>query len=1112
NDHGRVKEIEKEIKDIKKEIESHRSEAEGHWVERTAYTVASIPINATLFLSGAKLIPDLVRHFSQERYVKEERAKMLKTHEFDPEEQQDFDNQFKQLKGRIFESTRLSNKQKREMILRIESIKSKAKSEIKEKQKEMINKIAGKLFDYYDGRPEYLNQFKDIDRQDFVEEEKKIIEQIGFEELVKRLRKEIHDEREKFKTEQQTNDKLDRILQRISKAEGQNQLEIQLITTQYSLQVIQAVEQYVKNQVSAHEIVKSTINTVGALSGLSVLRAVGFSAVALHERYKKQIAKKAEEQGKLAKETGLGVFGTFNEVMVKGAIETVQKLCGSQGTVGRLQAMGTVGRAGALATMAVAEMYGADSSFSHQMADRAQEFQKAFGSGIADVAKQLTKNSVMQVERAFNAVRVAFGHLGNWGEVIDSIKSSHLSSPETPQSTASINPALETSIPTELSPDAGIPSADTGASQNLAPDIGTPDISSRSVINPDAGVQLTPHSSSPDAGVSSDLNVPDSSTPDSKVAPDSRAPDTGLKPDSQTLVSSPKTDLATSKDTGITPDQAVPDKEETQSPSASQSESIPLSQPSESELTYEMQKNQGLLHSANHFQKQAGMEQKLIKAIRATRPEWVEVAENPSLNKFSSDPDKFLLHRWRLDMVREHGGDITPQGETVTETLGTGAKVKLVFDDKGYPHLSTKDSAFVYKHDEMLRMSGHKAVAMPKSVVEHPLDSHEPEVHSHADVDKAQKNLLQLKKSLGDMAGNTLINDALLMVNNSDADTIRGLAQLTEEQIQSATTIDALKNMALANAEPEQIPENIQPASTLTRTPITPSRPGSAGGGGGGKSIVTPTNELPGKVLNKAEALFNQYKFNLSQDTSLRNLKTLALANRTDIDKDEILEAFKKTTAAKSAQFGADLQRAFTKFVEDEYIKPMALSNQSTVVDLNEGPVGADVKAGNSTIEEGVARPRALGVREKQTTGQTSPKSQVIRPTQQEPGKPIILSDTSQISEIPSVTDVPPAFNEGPNQKFPLLTEQKSNGGFRVKAIIDGQTKNFDLSDKYKEIKFDPTAQQGYQVKLSFNTGRGTAEFHGDIKLSDIKGKPMPILVAGDRRYAIKEDDLQILN
>ena len=104
---------------------------------------------------------------------------------------------------------------------------------------------------------------------------------------------------------------------------------------------------------------------------------------------------------------------------------------------------------------------------------------------------------------------------------------------------------------------------------------------------------------------------------------------------------------------------------------------------------YEIKQGQGLLHAANEFQK--SQHDAIVAGVKTQHPEWFAKGED------------YAIRQWRMEQVRDHGGDIMAAGEKYTETLHPGAKIQLEFDDTGYPHLTSIEDKNITHHAEHLR-------------------------------------------------------------------------------------------------------------------------------------------------------------------------------------------------------------------------------------------------------------------------------------------------------------------------------------------------------------------------------------------------------------------------
>lgn len=104
---------------------------------------------------------------------------------------------------------------------------------------------------------------------------------------------------------------------------------------------------------------------------------------------------------------------------------------------------------------------------------------------------------------------------------------------------------------------------------------------------------------------------------------------------------------------------------------------------------YTIKEGQGLLHAANEFQK--SQHDVIVSGIKTQHPEWFAKGED------------YAIRQWRMEQVRAHGGDIAAAGEKYMETLHSGAKIQLEFDDKGYPHLTAVEDEHITHHAEQLR-------------------------------------------------------------------------------------------------------------------------------------------------------------------------------------------------------------------------------------------------------------------------------------------------------------------------------------------------------------------------------------------------------------------------
>ncbi len=105
---------------------------------------------------------------------------------------------------------------------------------------------------------------------------------------------------------------------------------------------------------------------------------------------------------------------------------------------------------------------------------------------------------------------------------------------------------------------------------------------------------------------------------------------------------------------------------------------VPAPHPSV-EDTYTIQKGDGLLNAANHFQGDKAQLAEMMKGIRGGHPEWAGKSEG------------YVLRQWRLEQIHKEGYNFGDGWRSGTKTLHAGAEVKLVFDEKGYPSLSLGD-------------------------------------------------------------------------------------------------------------------------------------------------------------------------------------------------------------------------------------------------------------------------------------------------------------------------------------------------------------------------------------------------------------------------------------
>ncbi len=121
--------------------------------------------------------------------------------------------------------------------------------------------------------------------------------------------------------------------------------------------------------------------------------------------------------------------------------------------------------------------------------------------------------------------------------------------------------------------------------------------------------------------------------------------------------------------------------------------------------TFEVNKGDGLLTSANHFQKHPTVGPRLLESLKQNHQDWLSSATTKakamglSGERLNDFVDKSVLHRWRVEEVERFGVRIPKDGGgwIYTKTLQPGAQIELVFKSDG-PHLQIADKNFVTEH------------------------------------------------------------------------------------------------------------------------------------------------------------------------------------------------------------------------------------------------------------------------------------------------------------------------------------------------------------------------------------------------------------------------------
>lgn len=139
--------------------------------------------------------------------------------------------------------------------------------------------------------------------------------------------------------------------------------------------------------------------------------------------------------------------------------------------------------------------------------------------------------------------------------------------------------------------------------------------------------------------------------------------------------------------------------------------------------TFEVNKGDGLLTSANHFQKHPTVGPRLLESLKQNHQDWLSSATNKakamglSGERLNDFVDKSVLHRWRVEEVERFGVRIPKNGGgwIYTKTLQPGAQIELVFKSDG-PHLQIADKNFVTEHAP--RVLGGVQDTAPKYTVE----------------------------------------------------------------------------------------------------------------------------------------------------------------------------------------------------------------------------------------------------------------------------------------------------------------------------------------------------------------------------------------------------------